>query len=323
MKAIVYEKYGPPEVLQLRDVPKPTPKANEVLVKVRATTVTAGDTRMRGFNVPPSYWLPARIVLGFWKPKVTILGMEIAGEVEAVGKDVTQFKKGDLVAASTFENGMKGYAEYICMPENGVIAAFTNLTCEEAATLPIGARTALYFLQAAAIQPGASVLIYGASGSVGTFAVQLARHFKASVTGVCSAANVELVKSLGAHQVIDYTKDDFTLGHTKYDVVFDTVGKLPYAAALNALKDGGVYAQAVASPGISLRMWWTAVTSHKRTIGGGPPRSAADLRFLTELVAAGQLKPVIDQRYPLAQMVAAHRYVDTGRKKGNVVIMME
>ncbi|MBK8905839.1 MAG: NAD(P)-dependent alcohol dehydrogenase [Anaerolineaceae bacterium] len=323
MKAVVYEKYGAPDVLHLKEVAKPVLRDNDVLVKVATTTVTAGDTRMRSFNVPPSYWLPARIALGFWKPKISILGMEMAGEIEAVGKNVTRFKKGDLVLASTLEHGMKGYAEYICLPEDGVMAAFTNLTCEEAVTLPVGARTALYFLREANVQKGANVLIYGASGSVGTFAVQLARHFGATVTGVCSAANLELVKSLGADRVIDYTKEDFTQETVKYDVIFDTVGKIPYSSALHALKEDGAYLQAVASPGISLRMWWTARTSRKRTVGGGPPPNPADLRCLIELMEAGQIQAVIDKRYPLDQITAAHRYVDTGRKKGNVIILME
>ena len=204
MKAIVYEKYGAPEVLQLKEVTKPTPKENEILVKVSVTTVTAGDTRMRSFNVPLSFWLPARLALGFRKPKNDIFGMEMAGKVEAVGKNVQKFQEGDLVIASTLEHGFGAYAEYICLPEDGVLAIYSAyLTDEEAVTIPVGGRTALYFLRAANVQPGQKVLIYGASGSIGTFAVQLARFFGATVTGVCSARNVELVKSLGADKVID------------------------------------------------------------------------------------------------------------------------
>ena len=279
---------------------------------------------MRRFDVPLSYWLPARIVLGLRKPKNDILGMEMAGEVEAVGKQVTRFKKGDLVIASTLEHGFGAYAEYICLPQDGVLAKRpSTLTCEAAVTIPVGARTALYFLREANIQAGETVLIYGASGSVGTFAVQRARHFGANVTGVCSAANLKLVKSLGAHQVIDYTKEDFTQSGARYDVVFDTVGKIPYAAALRALKEDGTYLQAVAAPGVSLRMWWTAMTSRKKTVGGGPPPTAADLLFLSELMEAGQIKPVIDKRYTMAQIVEAHRYVDTGRKKGNVIVFVD
>lgn len=321
MKAVICEKYGPPEVLELHEVAKPTPKDNEVLVKVTMTTVTVADSRVRGFNVPPSYWLPARLALGISKPKNAILGAELAGEIEAVGKDVKRFKKGDPVFGSTLEHGFGAYAEYICLPEDGLLARRpAAVTCEEATTLPIGGRTALYFLRAANIQPGQKVLIYGASGSVGTFAVQLAKYLGAEVTGVCSAANLELVKSLGADKVIDYTKQDFTKNGETYDVIFDAVGKGPYSGSINALKENGTYLQAVSSPGISLRMRWTALTSGKKLIGGGPPPKSEDLVFLEELIEAGKIKPVIDRVYPLEQIVEAHRYVDQGHKKGNVVI---
>lgn len=324
MKAIVYEEYGSPEVLHLKEVEKPTPKHNEVLVKVSTTTVTAGDTRMRSFTVPLSFWLPARLTLGMTKPKHPILGMELAGEVAAVGKDVKQFKPGDKVFASTIELRRGAYAEYVCLPADGVLAKKSaKLTCEEATTLPIGGRTALYFLREANVQRGQKVLIYGASGSVGTFAVQLAKYFGAEVTGVCSTANLEMVKSLGADRVLDYTQEDFTLHSAAYDVVFDTVGKLPYADALRTLKENGTYLQAVSAPGISIRMKWTAMTSNKKTVGGGPPPEAEDLVFLKELVEAKKIKPVIDRCYSFKQIVAAHRYVDTGRKKGNVIIVME
>ncbi len=324
MKAVVYEKYGAPEVLQLKEVAKPAPRENEVLVKVAATTVTAGDTRMRSFTVPLSYWLPARIALGFRTPKNAILGMELAGEVEAVGKDVTKFKKGDPVFASTFEHGFGAYVQYKCLPEDGLLAKrSTNVSCEAAATIPIGGRTALYFVREAQIQPGQKVVIYGASGSVGTFAVQLAKLFGAYVIGVCSTANVELVKSLGADKVIDYTKEDFAQNGETYDVIFDTVGKSSYAACIRALKKDGTYLQAVSGPGISVRMWWTSITSGKKTVGGGPPPKSEDMLFLRDLIEAGKIKSVIDKRYPLSQIVEAHRYVDTGRKKGNVIITME
>ena len=323
MKAMVYTKYGPPEVLQLKEVEKPVPKDNEVLVKVYATTVTAGDTRMRSFTVPLSFWLPARIALGFRKPKKAILGMELAGEVEAIGKDVTQFKKGDPVFASTFEHGFGAYAEYKCLPEDGLLALRSaNLTGEEAATLPIGGRTALYFLREANIQPGQKVLIYGASGSVGTYAVQLAKVFGAEVTGVCSTTNLELVKSLGADKVIDYTQEDFAKNGESYDVIFDAVGKSSYSDSIKSLKKDGTYLHAVAAPGISMRMRWTSMTSSKKTVGGGPPPKSEDLIFLKELIEAGTIKPVIDRRYPLEQIVEAHRYVDKGHKKGNVVITL-
>ncbi|HEX6303071.1 MAG TPA: NAD(P)-dependent alcohol dehydrogenase [Anaerolineales bacterium] len=321
MQAIVYTQYGSPAVLELKEVGKPIPKDHEVLVKVAVTTVTVADSRVRSFTVPLSYWLPARIALGITKPKQAILGAELAGEVESVGKDVTRFKPGDQVFASTFEHGFGAYAQYRCLPEDGLLAIRSpNLTPEQAATLPIGARTALYFLRAAHIQPGAKVLIYGASGSVGTFAVQLAKYFGAHVTAVSSTANLELVKSLGADKVIDYTREDFTRNGETYDVIFDAVGKASYSGSLGSLKDDGAYLQAVAAPGISLRMRLTSLTSRKRMIGGGPPPNSEDLVFLQQLVEAGELKPVIDRCYPLEQIVAAHRYVDKGHKKGNVVI---
>ena len=324
MKAVVYEKYGSPDVLELREIEKPTPKDNEVLVKVAVTTVTVADSRVRSFTVPRSYWLPARIALGIRKPKKAILGAELAGEIEAVGKAVKRFKKGDLVFASTFEHGFGAYAEYRCLPEDGVLAKMSaKLTREEATTLPIGGRTALYFLRAANIQPGQKVLIYGASGSVGTFAVQLAKYFGAEVTGVCSTANLELVKSLGADRVIDYTQEEFTKNGETYDVIFDTVGKASYSGCLSSLKKDGTYLQAVAAPGISMRMRWTSMTSSRKLVGGGPPPESEDLLFLSELIEAGKIKPVIDRVYPLEQIVEAHRYVDKGHKKGNVVITVE
>lgn len=321
MKAVICTKYGPPDVLQLSEVAKPMPKDNEILVKVVTTTVTAGDCRMRSFNVPLSFWLPARMALGFRKPRKSILGMELAGDVEAVGKDVKRFKAGDPVFASATEHGFGAYAEYTCLPEEGVSAKKSaGLTYEEAVTIPVGARTALYFLRAANIQRGQKVLIYGASGSVGTFAVQLAKYFGVDVTGVCSTANLALVKSLGADKVIDYSQEDFTRHGETYDVIFDTVGKSSYSGCIRALKKDGAYLHAVAAPAISMRMRWSSMTSSKTLVGGGPPPKSEDLVFLQELIEAGIIKPVIDRCYPLEQIVEAHRYVDTGRKKGNVVI---
>jgi NADPH:quinone reductase-like Zn-dependent oxidoreductase len=320
MKAIVATTYGAPEVLQLKEVTKPTPKDNEILVKVHATTVNAGDSRMRSFTVPPLLWLPARLALGFSKPKHPIYGMELAGEVEAVGKAVQRFKPGDQVFASTFEEQFGAHAEYKCLPEDGVVVRKPqHLSYAEAATLPISAHTALYFLKAANIQPGQRVLIYGASGSVGTFAVQLAKYFGAEVTGVCSTRNVALVKSLGADTVIDYTQEDFTQNGTTYDVIFDTVGKTTFAQCQGALKDKGQYLHT--SLGLSaLKGLWYGMTTGKHVIGGTAiPRTEA-LTFLKDLSAIGRLKPVIDSCYPLEQMVEAHRYVDGGHKKGNVVI---
>jgi len=323
MKAIVYTKYGPPDVLQIKEVAKPTPKDNEVLIRVYATTVTVADLRVRSFTVPLSFWLPARIYLGLRKPKRTILGVELAGEIESVGRDVKLFEKGDQVFAATLI-GFGAYAEYKCLPEDGPVAIKpSNITYEEAAALPIGARTALHYLRKANIQRGQKVLVYGASGSVGTYAVQLAKYFGAEVTGVCSTTNLEMVKSLGADKVIDYTKEDFAQSGETYDVIFEAVDKSSFSACMKSLKKKGIYLNiTVPLPGI--RMFWTKMTSSKRLLlGENVPEKAEYLIFLKELVEAGKIKPVIDRRYPFEQIAEAHRYVDTGRKKGNVVITLE
>jgi NADPH:quinone reductase-like Zn-dependent oxidoreductase len=310
MKAIVYDKYGPPEVLQLEDVEKPTPEDNEVLIKVHATTVHTGDTILRSLNVPGPLWqqLMARIFMGFGKPKTPILGMELSGEIEAIGVDVKKYKKGDQVFAATLWSDLGGYAEYKCLPEDLTVLALkpTNMTYEEAAAVPAGGLTALRCIRKGSIKTGQKVLIYGASGNAGTYAVQVARHYGAEVTGVCSTSNLEMVRSLGADQVIDYKKEDFTQSGDTYDVIFDAVGKLSPYRAKKALKKSGIYLNVLKDSGNISDQY-----------------QAADLLFLKDLVEAGELKAAIDRRYPLEQIVDAHMYVDKGHKKGNVVITVE
>lgn len=322
MKAIVYTKYGPPDVLQLKEVEKPTPKENEILVKVMATTVTVADIRSRSFTVPPAFWLPARISLGFRQPKKEILGMELAGEVESIGKNVKRFKEGDQVFAATLAD-FGAYAEYKCISEDGPVTIKPDhLTYEEAAAIPIGARTALFFLRKACIQSGQKVLVYGASGSVGTYAVQIAKSFGATVTGVCSTKNLALVKSLGADKVIDYTADDFSKMGDTYDVIFDTVGKSSFSACMKSLKKDGTYIN-ITIPFPGVRMLWTQLTSRRKLIlGQNSPETSEALIFLKKLVEKGQLKVIIDRYYAFEEIVEAHRYVENGHKKGNVVIKL-
>ena len=320
MLAVFYEKYGSPNVLNFQEMTKPTPKENEIMVKVHATTVTVADVRSRSFTVPASVWLPARISLGLTKPKKPILGMELAGEVESTGKDVSRFKKGDQVFAATLIK-FGAYAEYICLPEDAAVAIKpSNVTYEEAAALPIGARTALHYIRKADIQSGQKVLVYGASGSVGTYAVQVAKYFGAEVTGVCSTANLELAKSLGADKVIDYTVEDFSTQSETYDVVIEAVNKSSFSACMRVLKEDGIYVN-VTEPLPSFQMLWVKMRSNKRVmLGENAPERTDDLIFIKELVETEKLKPVIDRSYPINQIVEAHRYVEKGHKKGNVVL---
>ncbi|MFC1950802.1 NAD(P)-dependent alcohol dehydrogenase [Chloroflexota bacterium] len=320
MKAVICTKYGPPEVLQLAEVDKPTPKDNEVLIKIYATTVHIGDTRIRSFTVPFLFKLPFRLGVGFSGPRNKVLGMELAGVIEEAGKDVAKFKVGDAVFAST-DTAMGAYAEYTCMSEDKFVALKpANMTYEEAATAPNGANTAHLMLKKAKISKGQKILINGASGSVGTSAVQLAKYYGAEVTGVCSTSNLELVKSLGSDHVIDYTQEDFTQNTDAYDVVFDAVGKSSFSKSKRALKDGGIYLTTVPALGSILQKLKTSIFGSKKVALPAIGQKPEDLVFLKGLIEAGHLKAVIDKVYPLEQIVEAHAYVDTGRKKGNVAI---
>ncbi len=310
MQAVICTKYGPPEVLQIREVEKPFPKPNEVLVKILATTVHIGDTKIRRLEpglgpVKDFFFKPLmRVIVGFTGPRKKILGMELSGEVEAVGDDVTKFKAGDQVFAST-EFRFGAYAQYCCIPENGILAIKPiNITHEEAAPISNGGITALIHLRKANIRKGQKVLIYGASGSVGTYAIQIAKYFGAEVTAVCSTANLELVKSLGADKVIDYTKEDFTKNGETYDVIYDAVGKIETSKRKKSLSKSGHYLNVL-------------------TMSGNIKLNVKDLYFLKELCEAGKLRTVIDRCYRMDEIVEAHRYVDKGHKKGNVVITID
>jgi NADPH:quinone reductase-like Zn-dependent oxidoreductase len=322
MKAILHTKYGPPDELQLKEVEKPVPKENEVLVKIHATTVTTSDCNIRnGTFTPTLFVIPMKLQLGINTPKINILGSDLAGEIEAVGADVKRFKKGDQVFGN-LGTVLGAHAEYICMPEDGVLTIKpANLTYEEAAAIPNMANTALYFIRDQGnLQAGQKVLINGASGGIGTFAVQLAKYYGAEVTGVCSTTNIELVKSQGADKVIDYTKEDFTQSNQRYDVIFDVVGKTSFSRCKSLLKEGGIYLATLPTLALILQMIITSIGGSKKAKNGDAVEHIDNLTFLKELVEAGKLKPVIDRTYPLEETAEAFRYVEQGHKKGNVVI---
>ena len=317
MKAITFKKYGPPEVLQLIEVAKPIPKDNEILIRILSTAVNSGDVRLR--KADP--WA-VRLFLGLTKPKINILGGVLSGEIEAIGKNVTKFKVGDEVFGAT---GMSfgAYAEYKCLPENGILALKpANISHEQAGTIPFGATTALYFLKKAGIKSGQKVLIYGASGAVGSAAVQLAKYYGADVTGVCSASNALLVKSLGANKVIDYTKEDFTKSEEKYDVIFVTVDKLSFSQSIKSLKKQGTLILGATGLSQMLKGVWTSLISKQKVLSGIISQKANDIIFLKKLIENGDYKPVVDRSYLLEEMAAAHRYVEQGHKKGNVAITL-
>lgn len=322
MKAYIATKYGPPEVLQLQDVPTPVPGDNDLLIKIHATTVTSGDWRLRSLEVPTGFGFMSRLIFGFSKPRKPILGMELAGTVEAVGKAVTTFSVGDAVFAFS-DARMGAHAEYIVMPADGVVAHKpVNLSFEEAAALSFGGTTALQFFKRGDLQSGEHVLVNGASGGVGTAAVQLAKHFGAIVTGVCSTSNVEMVKAIGADAVIDYTQTDVTKSGETYDVLVDTAGTLPFSRSKNLLKEGGRLLLVLGTLPNMLQVPWVSLTTNKKVIAGPASAKAEDLRFLAELAEAGAFTPVIDRRYPFEELIEAHRYVDQGHKKGNVVVTL-
>jgi NADPH:quinone reductase-like Zn-dependent oxidoreductase len=328
MKAIVWTKYGPPDVLQLTEVEKPTPRDNEILIRMHATTVTAGDCEMRSLKLPIYLSLLMRLWRGFRRPRgTTIPGSELAGEIEAVGKDVTRFKAGDQVFGSTGMN-FGACAEYICLPEEpgamegGVTAKPANMTFQEAATVPFGGRDALHFLRRADIQSGQKILINGAGGSIGTFAVQLAKHFGAEVTAVDSTSKLDMLLSLGADRVIDYTQEDFKKSGEVYDVIFDVVGKLSFSPGDRSLEPHGTYISANPRLPQMLQALWTSMRSNKKVVMQTSSPTIADLVYLRELIEARKIRTVIDRQYPLEQIAEAHRYVETGQKKGNVVIVV-
>ena len=323
MKAVVYERYGGPEVLRFIEVPTPIPGPGEVLIRIHATTVTAGDWRMRSLDVPRGFGLLARLAIGITKPRKPILGTELSGVIAEVGRGVKKFKPGDEVVA--FPGlALGSHAEFRCMPEDGAIVPKpATLSHAEAAALSFGGGTALYFLRKGKIDAGDRILVNGASGAVGTAAVQLAKHFGAEVTAVCSGGNADLVRSIGADHVIDYTAEDFTRNGRTYDIIMDTAGTAPFGRSRTSLRDGGRLLLVLGGMRDVLSAPWVALTDSRKVIGGTVQTSATDLQFLTSLAERGELRPIIDRTYPFEEIAAAHRYVDTGRKRGNVVITLQ
>jgi len=322
MKAIVWTKYGPPDVLQFKEVEKPAPKDNEVLIRVYAATVTAGDCEMRRFDIPIFLWLFVRIMIGIRKPRIKIPGQELAGEIESVGNKVTQFKKGDPVFAAT-EMRLGAYAEYACLPSTYAMAIKpTQMTYEEAATIPTGGLNALHFLRKGNIRSGQKVLICGAGGSIGTYAVQIAKSFGAQVTCVDSRSKLDMLRSLGSDQVIDYTEEDFTKNGETYDIIIDVVGKTSFSRSVRSLSKNGHYI--LGNPRLAgmIRGLWISMTTGRKVKSELASYNPEDLIFLKELIEAGKIKSVIDRKYPLEQVAEAHRYVETGQKTGNVVIVI-
>jgi 2-desacetyl-2-hydroxyethyl bacteriochlorophyllide A dehydrogenase len=322
MKAIIWTKYGPPEALELMEVERPIPKDNEVLIKIHATTVTAGDCEMRNLALPFFLGFFIRFYTGIRKPKrLRILGQELAGEVVEVGNDVTRFKRGDLVFGPTNGFSFGAYAEYICLPENGALAMKpSNITFEEAAAVPVGGLNALSFIRLANLQNGKRILINGAGGSIGTIAIQLAKSLGAEVTAVDSTEKLDILRSTGADFVIDYTREDFTRSGEKYDVIFDVVGKAPFSGCMRSLTKEGIYLLGNLNVSKWVRMKWTSMRSRKKLTAKTADYRTEDLVYLKELIETGTLKIIIGRTFPLEQMVEAHRYVEAGGKKGNVVI---
>ncbi len=323
MKAIVYTKYGPPDVLQLKEVEKPTAKDDEVLIRIHAATVTAGDCEIRSFKIPLWFWLPLRIVMGIRKPRRPILGAELAGKIETVGSAVKRFKKGDQVFGSSGLR-MGAYAEYKCQPAtSGLAIKPANLSYEQAATISTGGLNSLHFLRKANIQKGEKVLINGAGGSIGTYGVQLAKLYGAEVTAVDSAKKLDMLKAIGADHVIDYRKEDFTKNGESYDVILEVAGKSSFSRGIRSLNPNGRYLLANPRVNTMLRGLWVSMTSSKNVIIEMAGEPVEDLIYIAELVEAGTIKSVIDKRYPLEELAEAHRYVDTGDKAGNVVITVK